>query len=155
MIRFNEACGNAGKVIAARLLPDTDLIEGIEEICRSNQIKYAYVSCFGSFKKCGYMYLVPKATAKVKAGYGDIITKDGPIEFLNGTGVACQNNNKYDTHCHATMCDQNGTVFGGHIVKGYTPTLTTVDLIIMEIKDVEMLRVYDEETDLTQFLPKK
>lgn len=49
----------------------------------------------------------------------------------------------------------NGTVFGGHIVKGHTPTLTTVDLIIMEIKDVEMLRVYDEETDLTQFLPQK
>lgn len=131
MIRFNEACGNAGKVVAARLLPDTDLIEGIEEICKSNQIKYAYVSCFGSFKKCGYMYLVPKSTAKVKAGYGDIITKEGPIEFLNGT------------------------VFGGHIVKGHTPTLTTVDLIIMEIKDVEMLRVYDEETDLTQFLPQK
>ena len=29
MIRFNEACGNAGKVVTARLLPDTDLIEGI------------------------------------------------------------------------------------------------------------------------------
>lgn len=39
--------------------------------------------------------------------------------------------------------------------QGHTPTLTTVDLIIMEIKDVEMLRVYDEETDLTQFLPQK
>ena len=104
MIRFKEACGNAGKVVAARLLPDTDLIEGIEEICKSNQIKYAYVSCFGSFKKCGYMYLVPKTTAKVKAGYGEIITKEGPIEFLNGTGVVCQNNNKYDTHFHATMC---------------------------------------------------
>ena len=38
MIRFKEACGNAGKVVAARLLPDTDLIEGIEEICKSNQI---------------------------------------------------------------------------------------------------------------------
>ena len=93
--------------------------------------------------------------AKVKAGYGEIMTKEGPIEFLNGTGVVCQNNNKYDTHFHATICDQNGTVLGGHIVKGYTPTLTTVDLMIMEINDIEMLRVYDEETDLTQFLPEK
>ena len=79
---------------------------------------------------------------------------DGPVEFLNGTGVVCQNNNDYDTHFHATMCDASGQVFGGHIVKGYTPTLTTVDLIIFEIKNIEMLRVYDEETDLTQFLPK-
>lgn len=155
MIRFHEACGQTGKIIAARLLPDTDLIEGIEEICKRHEIQYAYVSCFGSFKKCGYMYLVPNQTAKVKAGYGDVIKAEGPIEFLNGTGVVCQNNNQYDTHFHATMCNQDGKVFGGHIVKGYTPTLTTVDLMITEIKDIKMLRVYDEETDLTQFLPQK
>lgn len=100
------------------------------------------------------MNLVPKEDAKVGAGYGDVLQKDGPVEFLNGTGVVCQNNNDYDTHFHATMCNASGQVFGGHIVKGYTPTLTTVDLIIFEIKNIEMLRVYDEETDLTQFLPK-
>ena len=122
-------------------------------LCKKNNIKHAYVTCFGSFKKCGYMYLVPKEDAKVGAGYGNVLQKDGPVEFLNGTGVVCQNNNAYDTHFHATMCDASGNVFGGHIVKGYTPTLTTVDLIIFEIKDIEMLRVYDEETDLTQFLP--
>lgn len=155
MIRFNDACGSVAKTVAVRLLPDTDLIEGIEAACEKNEIKHAYVSCFGSFKKAGYMYLVPKESAKVKAGYGDVIKKDGPIEFLNGTGVVCQNAGKYDTHFHATMCDKEGTVFGGHIVKGTTPALTTVDLVIFEISDVQMLREYDEETDLTQFVPKK
>ena len=155
MIRFNDACGSVAKTVAVRLLPDTDLIEGIEAACEKNEIKHAYVSCFGSFKKAGYMYLVPKESAKVKAGYGDVIKKDGPIEFLNGTGVVCQNTGKYDTHFHATMCDKEGTVFGGHIVKGTTPALTTVDLVIFEISDVQMLREYDEETDLTQFVPKK
>lgn len=155
MIRVKDACGSAGKVIACRLLPGTDLIEGIEEACAKNGVKYAYVSAFGSFGKVGYMYLVPKPEAKVKAGYGEVIKKDGPIEFLNGTGVVCQNKNKYDTHFHATMCDQTGTVFGGHIVKGTTPALTTVDLVIIEVNDVKMLRDYDEETDLTQFVPTK
>lgn len=154
MIRFTDACGKAGKTIAARLLPDTDLIEGIEAVCAKNNVKYAYVSCFGSFSNTGYMYLVPKADAKVKAGYGDVLKVEGPIEFLNGTGVVCQNNGSYDTHFHATMCDQFGKVFGGHIVKGTTPALTTVDLVIVEIEDVEMLRTFDEETALTQFLPK-
>ena len=51
------------------------------------------------------MNLVPKEDAKVGAGYGDVLQKDGPVEFLNGTGVVCQNNNDYDTHFHATMCD--------------------------------------------------
>lgn len=155
MIRFHDACGKAGKNVAARLLPNTDLIEGIEAVCEKNEIKHAYVSCFGSFSQCGYMYLVPKESAKVGAGYGEVIKCDGPIEFLNGTGVVCQNDNKYDTHFHATMCDKTGKVFGGHIVKGQTPTLTTVDLIIIEILGIEMLRMSDEETQLTQFLPKK
>ena len=134
MVRFNDASGLVGKSVAVRLLPDTDLIEGIEAACEKNEIKHAYVSCFGSFKNAGYMYLVPKESTKVGAGYGDVIKKDGPIEFLNGTGVVCQNAGKYDTHFHATMCDKEGVVFGGHIVKGTTNTLTTVDLVIFEIK---------------------
>ena len=155
MIRVQDACGNTGKTIAARLLPGTDLIEGIEEVCKKNDVKHAYVSCFGSFNAAGYMYLVPKAEAKVGAGYGDVIKKSGPIDFLNGTGVVCQNNGNYDTHFHATMCDETGTVFGGHIVKGTTPALTTVDLVVIEITDVQMLRAFDEETALTQFVPTK
>ena len=98
MIRFHDACGTTGKTVAARLLPDTDLIEGIEEVCKKN------------------MYLVPKEDAKVGAGYGNVLQKDGPVEFLNGTGVVCQNNNAYDTHFHATMCDASGNFFGGHMV---------------------------------------
>lgn len=35
------------------------------------------------------MNLVPKEDAKVGAGYGDVLQKDGPVEFLNGTGVVC------------------------------------------------------------------
>lgn len=154
-IRIQDACGEAGKVVAVRLLPGTDLIEGIEEACKKNDIKYAYATCFGSFASVGYMYLVPKPEAKVGAGYGDVIKQDGPIEFLNGTGVVCQKDGQYDTHFHATMCDKTGTVFGGHMVKGYNPTLTTVDLILIETSGVQMLRVADEETALTQFLPIK
>ena len=32
MIRIAEACGKPGKTIACRILPDSDLIEGIEEV---------------------------------------------------------------------------------------------------------------------------
>lgn len=90
MIRFQDACGKTGKTVAVRLLPDTDLVEGIEAACEKNGIKYAYVTCFGSFKETGYMYLVSKPEAKVGAGYGDVLKCGGPIEFLNGTGVVAR-----------------------------------------------------------------
>ena len=154
-IRVQEACGKAGKVVAARIWPGTDLIEGFEEACKKNGIKYAYVTCFGSFATAGYMYLVPQAGAKVGAGYGDVLKKEGPIEFLSGTGVVCQKDGAYDTHFHGTMCDKDGKVFGGHMVKGKNPALTTIDVIIIEVDGVEMLRCADEETGLTQFYPTK
>lgn len=153
-IRFESAAGKTGKFIPARILPGTDLLEGIEAICAKHGIKYAYVTCFGSFSAAGYMYLVPKADAKVKAGYGSVLQKGGPIEFLSGTGVVCQKDGSTDIHFHGTMCDENGNVFGGHMVKGYNPTLTTVDVVIIECEGAEMFRGYDAETDLTQFQPK-
>ncbi|MGI6084936.1 MAG: PPC domain-containing DNA-binding protein [Acetivibrionales bacterium] len=154
-VRFHDVCGKCGKVVAARLLPNSDLLTGIEEVCKKNGIDYALVNCFGSFSAAGYMYLVPNEKAKVGAGYGDVVKSDGPVEFLSGVGVVCKKDGACDIHFHGTMCNKNGTVFGGHLVKGQNPTLTTVDLVIIEVEGVEMLRQYDEETDLTQFYPKK
>ena len=153
-VRFQDACGKSGRVVAARLFPGTDLLTGIEEICKKNGIDYALVNCFGSFSSAGYMYLVPKAEAKVGAGYGEVNRKDSPIEFLSGVGVVCKKDGACDIHFHGTMCDKNGAVFGGHFVKGENKVLTTVDLVVIEIEGVEMLRQYDEETDLTQFYPR-
>lgn len=149
-VRVNYACGKAGKMVAARILPGSDLLTSLEYICDQNGIKHGVVNCFGSFSSAGYMYLVPM-DAKVGAGYGHVIKKDGPIEFLSGTGIITQTNKGItELHFHGTMCDQDGTVFGGHIVKAQCPTLTTVDVMIQETCGVEMIRKYDEETDLTQ-----
>lgn len=149
-VRVNYACGTAGKMVAARILPGSDLLTSLEEICDMNGVKYGAVNCFGSFSATGYMYLVPM-DAKVGAGYGDVIKKEGPIEFLSGTGIITQTDKGVtELHFHGTMCDKEGEVFGGHIVKGQCPVLTTVDVMIQETCGVEMIRTYDEETDLTQ-----
>lgn len=152
-LRIQTACGKTSKVVAGRILPGTDLLFGIEEMCLRHGISYALVNCFGSFAGAGYMYLVPKPEAKIGAGYGEVLSCDGPVEFLNGTGVVCQNNGKCEIHFHGTMCNKDGTVFGGHLVRGQNPSLTTVDVVLIEITGISMLRKYDEETDLTQFYP--
>lgn len=154
ILRAHFAVGKTGKTIAARLLPGTDLLTGIEEICKENEIKYAsVVNCFGSFQKAGYFYLVPKPEAKVGAGYGELMVLEGPIEFLNGTGVVCGRDGQFEIHLHGTFCDQFGKVYGGHMVKGENPVIT-VDLVLTEIVDMEFHRQFDEETGANQFYPK-
>ena len=89
-------------------------------------------------------------------GAGNTIPIASDLRFrLQRNGQSCMYSSLPEQYFNnIALGDSSGQVFGGHIVKGYTPTLTTVDLLIFEIKNIEMLRVYDEETDLTQFLPK-
>ncbi|MFD2445423.1 PPC domain-containing DNA-binding protein [Bacillus sp. CGMCC 1.16607] len=149
------AVGDTGKTVAARLLPGTDLITGIEQVCKENGIKYASIlNCFGSLLRSGYFYLVPKVNSKIGAGYGELNEVEGPIEFLNGTGVVCQRDNQYEVHIHGTMCDHKGNVFGGHLVKGKNQVLT-VDLVLVEIEEMALLRQFDDETEGNQFYPVK
>ncbi|UZM99943.1 DUF296 domain-containing protein [Lysinibacillus sp. MHQ-1] len=51
-VRVNYGIGSFGKVISARLLMGTDIIEGIEALCEENNIDSAtIISCIGSFQK--------------------------------------------------------------------------------------------------------
>lgn len=155
-IRVQAEEGNVTKCLPSRILPGTDLIQGIEALCKKYGISYGYVSCIGSLQNASYRYLVKNSSVKMNVGYGDAIYKQGPIEFLNGTGFICLNENgEFDIHFHATMCDQNGVVFGGHMVRGENLALTTLDVMIFEVANMQMIRKYDEETDLTQFFPSK
>ena len=149
--RAQHQAGRTGKVVCARLFPGTDLLKGITRLCEEHGIKYGYIPvCFGSLAKAGYMYLVPNEKAKVGAGYGKIKRLEGPVEFLGGTGVVCQKEGATSMHFHATLCDKEGLVLGGHLVIGENPVLTTVDLVIEEVSGLRLLRKFDDETQLVQ-----
>lgn len=153
LCRAHYAKGKTGTVLAARLLAGTDLLTGIEQLCHENDMKAAVInSCFGSFKQAGYLYLVPNSQSKVGAGYGEMQVRQGPIEFLQGTGVVCRRDGEFDIHFHGTMCDQEGNVFGGHLVKGENPVIT-VDLVLTAVEGMSFHRKYDEETGGNQFYP--
>lgn len=152
-IRAKFAVGQFGKVVSARLIYGTDLLEGIEELCKVNGIQSAtIVSCFGSFQKSGFVYLVPNDQSPIGVSYNDLVVKEGPIEFLHGTGVVCQREGHFETHFHGTMCDHKGQIFGGHFIKGENPVIT-VDLVLAEAVGIEFRRQFDEKTGANQFYP--
>ena len=152
-IRADFAVGQLGKIVGSRLKYGTDLLEGIEELCKENEIRSATIlSCFGSFQRSGFVYLVPKEESPIGVGYNQLVVKEGPIEFLQGTGVVCQRDGKHEIHFHGSICDQNGNIYGGHFVKGENPVIT-VDLVLAETIDMEFQRKFDDETGANQFYP--
>lgn len=152
-IRYDAFEAEIGRVIPARLRPGTDLIEGIEKICKDFGVKNAYVCCsIGSLQKASFQYLIPKPQLKLKSGYGEPLEVPGPIEVTAGMGIVCHNEKgEMTTHLHAVFSDYVPTVdhgYGGHIVKGKNPILATMDLLILEVKRVDITRKYDEETEI-------
>lgn len=154
-VRYKAAQGNLGKVVAARLQPGTDLIEGIEKICADHGIEYAFVTCsVGSLQKSTLLLATPNEDAKIKISYGAPIEVPGPIEFLGGQGVVCKGEKgERLTHFHAILSDKLGKVYGGHAIKGRNPALVTIDLVVIEVKGIKFIRRYDEETGFINFSP--
>jgi uncharacterized protein len=145
--------GRLSKVVMIRVVPGSDVIEGIEEACRKLDIKAgAIISCIGSLQKSSIMIAVP-LNNKMGAGYSEPITLEGPLEFLSGQGTIGQDEDGAITvHLHGVVSDKGGRVHGGHFVKGHNPVLITCEILLARIEGIRIRRGFDPGTDMKLFL---
>lgn len=152
---FISVAAEKGRTIAARLLPGTDLVAGIEAVCGAHHVKYGYfASVMGSLQKATYVIPVPDAGAPLGFKYCDPIIEEGPIEFICGQGVICQSEKgELLLHLHAHCVTPNGKSFGGHFSLGGNPVLATIDLVIVEVDGAKLMRRHDPAVGLVMFSP--
>ena len=164
--RTKSAVGNSGRVIVARILPGSDLIEAMEKICQENNITSANViSCIGALRESALLNPtladnVPsekpdaKPEGEVRAGYGDALVISGPLQILSAQGtVVTAEDGKLIVHIHATVVDAEHNVYGGHVPKGKNPIDDTAEVTIQEVAGVKMLLKYDAETKESHLSP--
>lgn len=144
---FSAAQASSGRVIAARILPDLDILETIEEICGYYNIRYGQISvCIGSLRQIKMNYV--STTVPIPGqGYTTKMELDGAFSLLCGMGLVspAEQEGKLNTHLHIVVSGQHDAVYGGHVEKG-TRTLTTTDLFITELTGLEISRSRDPET---------
>jgi len=153
--RAKSVCGKLGKMVAVRLLPGTDLMNGLKKVCEDNGVRHGIpLTAIGSLRKLTIQVLVPNEKVKLGAAYTQPQTIPGPIEILGIQGVIVETETgEVALHLHGIFCDKDGKTFGGHIVPGENPILATLDAVIGEVAGVRLTRRYDEETDLNLFSP--
>ena len=154
-VRSKYVTAAFGRIVPVRLLPGTDVMEGLKQVCEDNAVRYGYLLMgIGTVNQATIQIFRPKPESRLGAGYTEPETIPGPIEILGLSGIIFEND-KGETalHLHASFCDKDGTILGGHVVPGGNPICATLDACIAEVSGAKFLSKYDEETDLPLFSP--
>jgi uncharacterized protein len=145
--RFSSVEGRLGRVVTGRLLPGTDLIRGLEEVCDKHALGYAaVVSAYGSLASAGFKVLEISSEAR---GRAVLVPKrvGRRVEFLAGEGLVCDDGEKgRATHLHGAVSDETGTVQGGHFEPDQNPVYNNLDFTLVELLGVRLSRVWEPET---------
>ncbi len=162
--RINSAAGSNGRIVVARILPESDLIEAIEKICIDNNVKSGIiVSCIGALRQAVLLNPVTvdpsapkpdKTTDEVRSGYGDALLLKGPLQILSGQGaVITKDDNTLLVHIHATVVNEGHEVYGGHLPKGKNLIDDTAEVTIQEISGMKLSLKYDPDTSEQHLFP--
>ena len=147
-IRFEDFEGKPGRIINARLLAGSDLLNGIVAIAKKYGIRAGIVSvCFGSLSKTEIRW----EERTLEGPRGDKRSAPrllhGPITFLSAQGkVGIPRQGEPVIHMHGVVADTTGHVWGGHLFPGENPTYATMDVVIQEIEGIEFAKIFDPET---------
>jgi len=139
-----------------RVLPGSDVIEGIGEACQQLDIKSGSITCcIGSLQRASFLIAVPMNN-KIGAGYSDPRVIKGPLELLSGQGtIGQEKDGEIFIHLHVVISDKEGNVYGGHLINGKNPVLITCEVMVSQIDGIHMIRDYDPEVDMKVFFPKE
>lgn len=156
-INFRAAQGTTGRIVVARLNSGTDIIDGIEKMCDDYNIESAIITTvIGSIARAEFAFVVPRPDTKMKAGKGDPLCLEGPLDFLSAQGtIGKDQEGKRYTHMHGVLADKLDRLYGGHMTKGKNPVLLTVEVSLLELTGMQLVRRYYEETNSYQLSPER
>jgi uncharacterized protein len=123
--------GRFGRLVVARLKPQEDLVEALEQLCASHDITRAVVrSAVGS--------LVEAQLARGHATGGQTFTVPGPgVEILNVFGEVAIERDGAGTATARTsvsgiVADTEGQMYAGRFVRGGNRSFITIEVTLQE-----------------------
>lgn len=115
-----------------RLKPGQDILEELTSWAKEKKIKAATIlSVVGSFTKVNLRYAnQPKGTSQ-----------EGHFEIVSFVGTF----NESSAHLHASISNEKGETFGGHLLTGNI-VYTTAEIVVGELTEAVYTREKDEKS---------
>ncbi|NLO91882.1 MAG: DNA-binding protein [Elusimicrobia bacterium] len=130
-----------GRTYIFKLNKGDDLLNELQEFCRDNQIKCGIIKGIGavSCATLGFFDQKKKKYNKVK--------HDRAFEILSLLGNISLMEEKPMVHLHASMCDDQGGLVGGHLMGG--TTVFACEIFVQELVGAPKMRKLDKVTGIT------
>jgi predicted DNA-binding protein with PD1-like motif len=152
--RYICRIGESGRVLVARIMPGSDLLQSVGTIVEKHGIKAGVViSGVGLLRKAHLRNC--KALPKeypITDTNRFFLTFDKPLEILALSGNVSEVESEPWVHIHATLSYVDGEsigVVGGHLLEGCI-VFGFAEILIMELRDIDMKKRFDEETKTPQ-----
>lgn len=152
-VRVSSKESRPGRLIVGRILPQTDLMAGLLKICSEHGVRAGcIVTILGGLSGARVLHPVHDPRSKIGINYGEPVEIEGPLEFASGCGfIGVSDDGEVFIHLHGVLADLEQRLYTGHFVEGGSPVLSTLEVVIQETPDVEVIRSLHEETGFSHF----
>ncbi len=156
MVRITTATGALAELVLVRLLPGTDVIEGVAEACRQHDIPSGSIlSCIGSLRRASFFVVTPMSNP-LGGGYSDPISLPGPVELISSQGtIGRGEQGNLFIHLHGALSDSAGHTHGGHLIEGACPVLITCEVLIGVFDGLAAVHRHDAEVEMKVLTPER
>lgn len=156
--RYISKLGDSGKVLVVRIKPKSDLLKSLHSIVEENGINAGVILsgvgllCEERIRNCKTL---PKEypITDVNRSY---LSFDRPMEILALSGNISVVENQPLVHAHIILSyidDGEIRVIGGHLIDGCI-IYGFAEVMLMELKEIKMMKYFDDETKTQQLFSK-
>ncbi len=153
-IRYVCRSGIAGRIIVARLMPDSDVLLSLRKLVEEGNVKAGVIlSGVGLLRKAHLRNCrVLPNEYPITDSNRSFMSFERPLEILGLSGNISEVEGKPWVHAHITLSsvnDEEISVIGGHLIEGCI-VFGFAEIIIMELEKISMKKDFDEETRTLQ-----
>jgi predicted DNA-binding protein with PD1-like motif len=130
-----------GRILIGRLEHNDDLLAGLTEVCRINDVCSGYISVIGAVHcaKLGYY-------DQIRKSYTGCVSLNKKLEICSLTGNISFKDGKIFVHAHIVLADMKAKTYGGHLMPG--ARVFAAEYFIFETLGKKLHRVKDRSTGL-------
>jgi predicted DNA-binding protein with PD1-like motif len=140
-----DAVGRTRRLLAARLLPGQDVVEGCIELIKANGFRSGTVTAIGSLRAATIVWAKSMDFGEDPMDAAVFHEMEGPVELGLAQGYfGTDQDGSVVMHIHGLIMDADGNMRCGNLLPGSAPVFATVEMSIQEMEDMELVPTLDE-----------